>query len=107
MNLSFLTKLPFAVGSTGSNSFGTTTASGIATSTSGSSFADAIGNAIKAVESSQQSAKTATMNLLAGGQGDVHSVALVSQRAELSLELFQQVRNKFVSAYQEIMKMPM
>ena len=47
------------------------------------------------------------MDLLAGGAGDVHSVALASQRAELSLELFQQVRNKFVSAYQEIMKMPM
>ena len=59
------------------------------------------------VESSQQNAKSAAMDLLAGGKGDVHSVALASQRAELSLELFQQVRNKFVSAYQEIMKMPM
>ena len=47
------------------------------------------------------------MDLLTGGKGDVHSVALASQRAELSLELFQQVRNKFVSAYQEIMKTPM
>jgi flagellar hook-basal body complex protein FliE len=73
----------------------------------GSSFAEAIGSAINAVESSQQSAKTAAVNLLTGGQGDIHSVALASQRAELSLELFQQVRNKFVSAYQEIMKMPM
>ena len=55
----------------------------------------------------QQSAKSAAMDLLAGGKGDVHTVALATQRAELSLELFQQVRNKFVSAYQEIMKMPM
>ncbi len=47
------------------------------------------------------------MQLLTGGKGDISSVALASQRAELSLELFQQVRNKFVSAYQEIMKMPM
>jgi flagellar hook-basal body complex protein FliE len=73
----------------------------------GGSFADVFGSAVNEVESSQQSAKTAAMDLLAGGQGDVHTVALASQRAELALELFQQVRNKFVSAYQEIMKMPM
>jgi flagellar hook-basal body complex protein FliE len=75
--------------------------------TPGVSFADVFGGAVNQVESSQQSAKSASMDLLAGGQGDVHTVALASQRAELSLELFQQVRNKFVSAYQEIMKMPM
>jgi flagellar hook-basal body complex protein FliE len=75
--------------------------------THGISFTDAFGSAINQVESSQQDAKSAAMDLLAGGKGDVHSVALASQRAELSLELFQQVRNKFVQAYQEIMKMPM
>jgi flagellar hook-basal body complex protein FliE len=75
--------------------------------TPGVSFADVFGSAVNQVESSQQSAKSAAMDLLAGGQGDVHTVALASQRAELSLELFQQIRNKFVSAYQEIMKMPM
>jgi flagellar hook-basal body complex protein FliE len=73
----------------------------------GSDFADALGSAIGEVESSQQTAKSAAMDLLTAGKGDIHSVALASQRAELSLELFQQVRNKFVSAYQEIMKTPM
>ena len=75
--------------------------------TPGMSFGDVFGSVVNQVESSQQSAISAAMDLLAGGAGDVHSVALASQRAELSLELFQQVRNKFVSAYQEIMKMPM
>jgi flagellar hook-basal body complex protein FliE len=75
--------------------------------TPGTSFADVFGNAVSQVESSQQTAKTAAMDLMTGGSGDVHTVALAAQRAELSLELFQQVRNKFVSAYQEIMKMPM
>jgi flagellar hook-basal body complex protein FliE len=71
------------------------------------SFADALGAAIGQVESAQTSATTAVSDLLMGGKGDVHNVALAAQRASLSLELFQQVRNKFVSAYQEIMKMPM
>jgi flagellar hook-basal body complex protein FliE len=70
-------------------------------------FAEAIGAAMSQVESAQASAAQASTNLLMGGSGDVHTVALAAQKAELSLELFQQVRNKFVSAYQEIMKMPM
>jgi flagellar hook-basal body complex protein FliE len=73
----------------------------------GTGFADAIGAAISQVESAHASAKTAASELLIGGKGDVHNVALAAQRAELSTELFQQVRNKFVSAYQEVMRMPM
>jgi flagellar hook-basal body complex protein FliE len=71
------------------------------------SFAEAIGAAMNNVEGAQSAAKQASTDLLLGGNGDVHMVALAAQKAELSLELFQQVRNKFVSAYQEIMKMPM
>ena len=78
-----------------------------ASSGSTSGFAEAIGAAINDVESSKAVAKQAATDLLAGNRGDVHNVALVSQRAELSLELFQQVRNKFVQAYQEVMRMPM
>jgi flagellar hook-basal body complex protein FliE len=97
MNITPVTK-PFAV----------STLTGVTgTGTPGISFADVFGNAVNQVEAAQQTAKSAAMDLLAGGKGDVHNVALASQRAELSLELFQQVRNKFVSAYQEIMKMPM
>lgn len=70
-------------------------------------FADAIGAAIGNVESTQAQSQSAASQLLLNGTGDVHTVALAAQSAELSLELFQQVRNKFVSAYQEIMKMPM
>jgi flagellar hook-basal body complex protein FliE len=80
-----------------------------ATSTpvAGGSFADAIGAAIGQVEGTQSTADRMASDLLIGGLGDVHSVALASQKAELSMELFQQVRNKFVQAYQEVMKMPM
>ena len=86
---------------------GLPTASGILSDGGTGGFASAFSNAISQVESTRQNAKTAAMDLLASGKGDVHNVALASQRAELSMELFQQVRNKFVSAYQEIMKMPM
>ena len=74
---------------------------------SGGGFAEAISEAISRVDSAQAGAQSAAADLLVNGRGDVHTVALAAQSAELSLELFQQVRNKFVSAYQEIMKMPM
>ena len=44
-------------------------------------------------------------NFLAGKNEDVHTAVLATQRADLSFELFMQVRNKVVSAYQEIMRM--
>jgi flagellar hook-basal body complex protein FliE len=81
-----------------------------ATATGGSAtsvFTDALSSAIGSVENAQSHAQSASYDLLINGQGDVHTVALAAQNADLSLELFQQVRNKFVSAYQEIMKMPM
>jgi flagellar hook-basal body complex protein FliE len=70
-------------------------------------FADVIASAIQNVEGSQAAADRLASDFLTAGQGDVHTVALASQQAELSLEMFQQVRNKFVQAYQEVMKMPM
>ena len=73
----------------------------------GPGFADALGAAIHQVEGAQAAAQSAITGFLTSGQSDVHTIALASQRAELSVELFQQVRNKLVSAYQEIMKMPM
>lgn len=77
------------------------------TSAGAGGFADAFASAINQGESDQRTAAAAATDLLASGKGDIHNVALASQRAELSMELFQQVRNKFVQAYQEVMKMPM
>jgi flagellar hook-basal body complex protein FliE len=38
--------------------------------------------------------------------GDVHEAMIALQKAEMTLQLTVQVRNKFVQAYQEIMRMP-
>ena len=57
------------------------------------------------VQKSQDAAHNAVTNFLGGGDEELHSVALASQRAELEFEMFLQVRNKIVSAYQEVMRM--
>ncbi len=38
--------------------------------------------------------------------GDVHDAMIALQRAEMSLQLTVQIRNKLVQAYQDVMRMP-
>jgi flagellar hook-basal body complex protein FliE len=57
------------------------------------------------VEQTQTQANQAVQNFLGGGDEELHSVALAAQRADLQFNLFLQVRNKAVSAYQEVMRM--
>jgi flagellar hook-basal body complex protein FliE len=73
----------------------------------GLSFKDVLGSAINEVESSRTNANESVQNFLSGGGEDLHSTILASQRADLEFQMFMQVRNKIVSAYQEVMKMPM
>lgn len=77
---------------------------GVAPST-GAAFHAVFAHAISKVESFQQSAHTSIDNFLSGEGEELHQVALATQKAELSFELFMQVRNKVVSAYQEVMRM--
>jgi len=73
----------------------------------GNSFKNILNNAIGEVEGSRSDAAKSVEQFLSGNGGDLHSTILATQRAELEFQMFMQVRNKVVSAYQEIMKMPM
>jgi|UniRef100_A0A7V6A2R1 flagellar hook-basal body complex protein FliE len=41
------------------------------------------------------------------GEGDLHEATIALEKADLSLRLLVQVRNKLVSAYEELSRMPM
>ena len=69
------------------------------------SFADSLTDAIDKVEQTQGDANDATVNML-DGSGEVHDAMIALQRAELTLQLTIQVRNKLVQAYQDVMRMP-
>jgi flagellar hook-basal body complex protein FliE len=71
------------------------------------SFKDVLGSAINQVETSRNDANQAVDKFLSGEGDDLHSTILATQRADLELQMFLQVRNKIVSAYQEVMKMQM
>ena len=62
-------------------------------------------SAISTVESSSDASDKAVEDFLRVNTEDVHSTALAVKKADLTFEMFMQVRNKVVSAYQEVMKM--
>jgi len=73
----------------------------------GGSFQDAFASAVQSVEAFSQNANASVERLLSGEGEELHTTVLATQQAELSFELFMQMRNKVVSAYQEIMRMQM
>jgi flagellar hook-basal body complex protein FliE len=70
-------------------------------------FQSVLSDAIGRVEQFQQNSETAIGKFLSGEDQEVHKVALATQQAEIAFNLFVQVRNKVVSAYQEVMRMQM
>jgi flagellar hook-basal body complex protein FliE len=68
-------------------------------------FRNLMENVIGKVEQVRSEASQAVEGFLTGEGGELHTVALATQRAELALQMFLQTRNKVVQAYQEIMRM--
>lgn len=78
---------------------------GTRTPGTGSGFGAVLANAIRGVENIRQDSTQTVEKFLAGEGGELHTTVLATQRAELAFQLFLQVRNKVVDAYQEIMRM--
>ncbi len=73
--------------------------------TADTSFGQVFSAAVQHVETANTTANTAAQNFLSGGTQELHSTILAGASADLDFELFMQVRNKVVSAYEEIMRM--
>jgi flagellar hook-basal body complex protein FliE len=71
----------------------------------GLDFGQSLKGELNRVNQLQQDANTAIQDYAAGGDTPVHQVMLSVNKAELSLQLATQVRNKMVNAYQEVARM--
>jgi len=71
------------------------------------SFQDFLWEALDEVNRLQNEADVLARGLALGEVRDVSQVMLAAEKAQLSLELLVQVRNKCIEAYQEIMRMPL
>ncbi len=76
-----------------------------AASGAGKDFSALLSQAVANVENGQQQTGAAMDRFLSGEDVEVHQVALLAQKAEMQFDLFMQVRNKVIAAYQEVMKM--
>jgi flagellar hook-basal body complex protein FliE len=71
----------------------------------GNAFAESLANLVENAEAAAGDANVAITNMV-DKSGDVHEAMIALQRAEMTLQLTVQVRNKLVQAYQDIMRMP-
>ena len=65
-------------------------------------FGKAFSEALNSVNNSQNAAYEAAETFAAGGDISVHEVMIASQKANLTMQLALQMRNKLVAAYNEI-----
>jgi flagellar hook-basal body complex protein FliE len=82
-----------------------TTVPGAAATDPGQGFMDTLGNAFGQLNEQLVSADASLADFAAGGSSDLHTVMLQMQEASLGLQLGVQVRDKFLEAYQEIMRL--
>jgi len=68
-------------------------------------FQSVFEEAIQQVGAYQKTAQQATARFLSGEDEELHHVAIATQQADLSFQLFMEVRNRVVNAYQEVMRM--
>ena len=70
-------------------------------------FQNALGKLLNYANANQHQADQAVQQLATGEAENVHDVVLSVAKADLSLRLVMEVRNRLVEAYQEIMRMQM
>jgi flagellar hook-basal body complex protein FliE len=71
----------------------------------GPGFKDFVKSAIKRVNESHLEANE-QIEKLARGKTGIHETMISLQKADVSMRLFLQIRNKAIEAYREIMRMP-
>ncbi|HVN18442.1 MAG TPA: flagellar hook-basal body complex protein FliE [Dongiaceae bacterium] len=68
-------------------------------------FRDVLHGAINDIRELESQAQAQVAGVLEGNGADVHSALIAVEKADLSFQLMMQVRNKIVSAYEEISRM--
>ena len=76
-----------------------------ASEASGLDFSAMLQAAVAEVNNTQQEAKQLSESFAAGDAANLQDVVVSLQKASLSFQTMVQVRNKLVSAYQEVMNM--
>ncbi len=71
----------------------------------GKPFMETLKESLAQVNSMQKDAGTAVTNLTTGKNQEIHQTMIAIEKADVSFQLMMQVRNKILSAYEEISRM--
>ena len=71
----------------------------------GDMLSQSIHQAIGRVDGLQQDADLAARKLVTGENKDIHGTMIAMQKASIAMDLMLEVRNKVISAYEEIKRM--
>lgn len=72
---------------------------------SGRSFLDTISESIQKVEDDHRAANQSVQDLATGRRKTLHETMIAVEKADVSFRMLLAVRNKLLSAYQEVMRM--
>ncbi|MFP4332091.1 MAG: flagellar hook-basal body complex protein FliE [Campylobacterales bacterium] len=70
----------------------------------GKSFADVLKESVEDVDNYQRKGEGALTDMATGQVKDLHQAALAINKAESSMKMMLEVRNKAISAYKEILR---
>lgn len=70
------------------------------------SFEDMLGRVLNEVNQLKIEADETINNLAAGKQKDIHQTMIDMEKADVAFQLLMQIRNKIISAYETVMRMP-
>ena len=68
-------------------------------------FKESLAQSVREIDGLQKEADQAIETMAAGEPKDVHEVMIAMEKAGISLRLMVQVRNKIMTAYEEIMRL--
>ncbi len=68
-------------------------------------FDDMLSNLVQSVDGKQKAADTSVQAVLTGKTNNIHQAMLSMQEAGVAFTMMSEVRNKLVSAFQELIKM--
>ena len=68
-------------------------------------FKESLAQTVREIDGLQKEANQAIETMAAGEPKDVHEVMIAMEKAGISLRLMVQVRNKIMTAYEEIMRL--
>jgi len=68
-------------------------------------FAEHLKGSVMSANALQKQSETAQLELATGRSGNIHETLIAMNKASVSFEMVKTVRNKVITAYQEIMRM--